>query len=316
MSKLRFSITIFSFLFAFNVLVGAEAQDAQVASDLKTYGGVSRGEARSLIRKVSDQMKKAANSIVGLNDPIRRAIRVGMFGVAQTPQQDAVNDANARLHLYSGLTEQSLRILFQTGPGMLAICSRNFRVSESQCEALVAASVRKPVKEVARLLRGQPAAIPARPVAPAPNYPVAATAPRATYTPTPRPVAAPRPTYQPAPAAQARPTYRPATTNPTSAAATAAAYKARRAKYLASFKKKKEEKQKARDAANAADPIVISNKKTTTEPEVFETPESKTASAAAPAPSPTKTEAPKAKPKPKKTDSFIADLLSDPLGKK
>ncbi len=317
MLKIRFSITVFAFLFALSVLVKAEAQDAQVAGDLKTYGGVSRSEARSLVRKVSKQMKKAANSIVGLNDPIRRAMRVGMFGVARTPQQDAVNDAKARLFLYSGLTQQSLRILFQTGPGMIAICTRNFRISESQCEALVAASVKRPVKEVAQILRSQPAAIPAQPAAPAPTYPVARTAPRPTYTPAPRPVATPQPTYRPAPTATARPTYNRATSNANTAAATAAAYKARRAKYLASFKKKKEEEKKAREAAKAANPVVVSQKKTTTEPEVFdETPDSKTASAAKPTPSPTKKAAPKAKPKPKKADSFIADLLADPLGKK
>lgn len=296
MPTLRFSITIFAFLFALSVSVQTEAQDAKVVNDLKAYGDLSRKEARSLVRKVSNQMKKAANSIVGLNDPIRRAMRVGMFGVAPTLQQDAVNDAKARLYLYSGLTPQTLRVLFRAGAGMMGVCKQNFQISGSQCEALVAASVKKPVTEVAQLLKRLPATVPARPTAPAPRQPVAKI-----FTPAPRPAAAPTPTN--------RARYRQTASNNN----TAAAYQARRAKYLASFKQKKEENQKAREADNAANPIVISKNKATTDPEVFDTGATETASAAKSTPSGKKSEA---KAKPKKDDSFISDLLADPLGKK
>ncbi|MBN1654941.1 MAG: hypothetical protein JXA30_14320 [Deltaproteobacteria bacterium] len=294
-----------------------------MASDVASYGGVSRGEARSLVRKVSEQMQKAASSIVGLNDPIRRAMRIGMFGQAPTPQQDAVNDAKARLYLYSGLTQQSLKALFRPGPGMLAICTQSLQISETECEALVAASLQKPVREVAKLLESHPAVIPMQPVTASPNgYATARPVPQTTYTPP-----APKPTYQPAPVAKSpvvttpapapRTKYTPDTPN----VDTAAAYKARREKYLASFKQKKEETKKAREVSKASEPVVTPTKNTTSEPEVFETPEqAKTSAPAASSASIAKETdekpEPKAKPKPKETDSFISDLLADPLGKK
>jgi hypothetical protein len=303
-SNLRVAITVLALLAGLPPTV-AVAQDSQVASNLTTYGGVSRNEANAIIQKISEQMQKAANSIIGLNDPIRRAMRVGMFGSAPTPQQDSANDAKARLYLYSGLTMQSLRILFRAGQGMLAVCIENFQITGAQCEALVAASVQRPIKEVAVILtKQQPTAMPVQPVAPVataqPVYttvqttqrPVYTPAPtqQVTYTPAPRPLVtstpvyqpAPQPVYQPAPvarppvatttpAAPVRPANTSAAANANTAAATAAAYKERREKYLAGFKQKAEEK-KAKDAATATEPRPVPSKtETTTSPEVFDT---------------------------------------------
>jgi hypothetical protein len=343
-SSVRVAITVIA------LLVGLPptfvvAQDSQVVFNVTTYGGISRNEANSLIQKVSQQMQKAANSIVGLNDPIRRAMRVGMFGSAPTPQQDSANDAKARLYLYSGLTVQSLRILFRAGQGMVAVCGQNFQITQTECEILVAASVQRPVREVALILANQqPATIPVQPVAPVaavqPVYPAIQTTQQPVYAPAPRPLVTSTPAYQPAPvtrppvatpAAPARPAYTSTAANANTAAATAAAYKERREKYLAGFKQKSEEK-KAKDTANAEPRPVPSTTTTTTEPEVFDakksSPAEASASPAKPAASAPAAKAPaakapvaaksaeKAKEPPKENDAFLSDLLSDPLGKK
>ena len=64
-SNIRFSITVIALVSMVHASL-VEAQDHQVAANLTSYGGISRNEARNLISKVSQQMQKAANSIVGL----------------------------------------------------------------------------------------------------------------------------------------------------------------------------------------------------------------------------------------------------------
>ena len=72
----------------------AEAQDADVVGKLTEHGGLNRRQARSLVKEVSKKMQNAADSFAGMNDPVRRAMRIAVFGARSTgPQQDMVNDA-------------------------------------------------------------------------------------------------------------------------------------------------------------------------------------------------------------------------------
>jgi polyhydroxyalkanoate synthesis regulator phasin len=312
-----------------------QAQDADVVNRLGQHGGLSRREARSLVKDISKKMQKAADSFVGMNDPIRKAMRIAMFGAQSSgPQQDAVNDAKARLYLYGGLNARTLALLFKPGPVAVSGCTTNFKLTKSRCESLVAAAGKRPVSQIrsgqgapampsrtygatpttaAPTPTARPTAYPTRPAAtryptaqrrpmaapgrpatmtPAPRRPMVTPAPRRPVTVTPAPrqptvTHAPRPTAAPA---------RPVRRGPN--AATAAAYKARRARQLAKYKKKDKPEETTTEAA----------------PEPAAAP-----AAAAPAPE-AKAEAkakakPKAKPKPKEPDSLIDGLLSDPLGK-
>jgi len=129
----------------------AEAQDADVVGKLTQHGGLSKRDARSLVREVSKKMRDAADSFAGMNDPVRRAMRVAVFGAVSTgPQQDMVNDAKARLYLYGGLNGRALALLFRPGPTAVAGCMGGFGLSQGNCEALVAAAAQRPVRHPTR----------------------------------------------------------------------------------------------------------------------------------------------------------------------
>jgi hypothetical protein len=238
------------------------AEDPEIVRHLGTYGGLSKKEAHSLYDNVSERIKRAAGTFSSANDPIRRSMKHALYGnqvVSST--QDAVNDANARLYLYDGLTPRTLSALFRLAPGSITACAKDYSTSEKRCEALVAAATRKRVVDVRREATKQHAyareAAPASVVASVAVQP-AATAPRAqpvsatplvmggarfaqpiTSTPsTARPLARPvTPTGRASAAPPARMTV--ASNTSTTNNNTAEQYKAERAKYLESFQKKK-----------------------------------------------------------------------------
>lgn len=301
----------------------AEAQGAKVIQQLQDFGGLSRREARSLTSKISKRMKGAANSIIGLNDPVRRAMRLSIFGnQPMNPQQQAASDARARLYLYAGLTPQTLSILFKPGSTSVLSCIQVFQVTQKHCEALFAASTSRPVDEVRLLSQRSP---PTAPTAGA-NIPTVQPVSRATQTQqistTPRPQTTIQATSSPAMVpAQPTPTRPTASAAPNSALSTAAAYKARREKYLAKFKIKKAKQNKAppkqnKVAVNRSDKAASPSSPTASTPMVFDnkTQTTKDTSAAPPTAAPSEAKVEESKKKSKEPDSFIADLLSDPLG--
>lgn len=250
---------------ALAVLVGlvnsatASAQSGNVAGQLSEFGGLSKKEARSATASVSEQIKRAADAFVGMNHPIRRSMRESLFGARPVaPNQEAVNDAKARLYLYEGLTPQTLSSLFRPAPNAVATCASVYAITEKWCEALMAAAARKSVAEIRRAnaskqrsMPGQTAlwstshmpaqAVSATPIVTAPVSPVTAQPSSASTPPAARAVtgAAISPPLAPAAAAGAY-KQQPGTLS------TAEQYKANRAKYLASFKDRKAEAEKAK----------------------------------------------------------------------
>ena len=298
MSNNFLKITVLACLLAAAAV--AQAQDTNVVSKLTEHGGLKKRKARSLVNKVSKKMRKAADSFAGMNDPIRRAMRIAVFGSASaSPQQDMINDAKARLYLYSGLDGRALALLFRPGPTSLANCVSGFGLKQGECESLLAAASLRSVAEIRQRQRARQQ----RHTAP---VPVAQPLPAEKSVTQPLP--AEKSVTQPVPAKKSA--TRPAPARPASAPnlSTAAAYKARRERYLAKFKKKKKNKPEAPPAAPAP---------AAAEPAAAITPATAPSSAPAPA-STSETAKPGAPAKPKKaapeSDSLIDDLLSHPLG--
>lgn len=306
MSKIHLGVPLLVYFLA-AATPAAEAQDADVVGRLTQHGGLNKRDARSLVGEVSRKMQNAADSFSGMNDPVRRAMRIAVFGAVSTgPQQDMVNDAKARLYLYAGLNGRALALLFRPGPTAVSSCMTGFGLSQGKCEALVAAAAQRPVAEIRKqqsarqqmpATYGYGAAQPAFPARPMPAQ---------TYRPAvpARPMPVQRPVARPAPA---RPP-------PGPNANTAAAYQARRAAYLAKFKDKMNKKKEPPPAAPAAEPAPAAAPAAAAP----SAPAAAPAAAAPPAPEAAKP-APAAKPKKKKKkaepDPLIDGLLADPLGK-
>jgi hypothetical protein len=249
----RFCVKLVS---AFAIMVGlvnsaaASAQSANVAGQLSEFGRLSKKEARSATASVSEQIKRAADAFVGMNHPIRRAMRESLFGGRPvSPNQETVNDAKARLYLYGGLTPQTLSALFRPGPNAVATCASVFAISEKWCEALMAAAARKSVAEIRRVNASKQRSMPGQTALSSASHTPAQAASAPSIATAPVPPATAHSSYASTPpakgavaaAAISPPSAAPATAyNPRAPGlSTAEQYKANRAKYLASFKERK-----------------------------------------------------------------------------
>lgn len=323
-------VLAFSFVLATATTAAAAGDDPAVARRLTRFGGLNKGTARKVAKKVGARMSKSADNFAPANDPLRVAVSQALFG-SPTPGSP-MDSAKIRLRLFGGLNKWALETLFRPQEGQIAACQANFKLNARECEALVAAAGSISVADARELgggaagnrmaaRRPAPRAVPRR----APPRRAAAhraTPPRGRFgnfdsgfhgKQAARPVArpAPRPAARPAVAAR-RPAAPAVNTNGMS---TAEAYRARRAARMARLQEERKQKKQAMLAASSPEP----------RPEP-----AKPASAKAPTATPTKAAdkpaaaVAEAEPEPAAEpaepvagaldDDFLGDLLSDPLG--
>jgi hypothetical protein len=108
-----------------------------VVRRLKTYGKLSQSEARSVIEKVSQRMKLAAD-VSSKSDPLRVAVSTALYD--EPVPTDQAGMSMVRLRLYAGLNKWALENLFSSRSSVTKICSGQAELDADECRALLAAA--------------------------------------------------------------------------------------------------------------------------------------------------------------------------------
>lgn len=128
------------------------AQDRGVMARLKRYGDLRAGQARRVMKRVSQRMAKSADNLTPHTDPLRVAVSQVLFRADRPPNK--MQGAKVRLRLFAGFNTWALEALFKPAPGQIGACRRNFKLGGDECAALVAAGGRVSVAEAERLAAG------------------------------------------------------------------------------------------------------------------------------------------------------------------
>jgi hypothetical protein len=143
--KILFSMV--SCLVAFTA-ANASADNKAVVKRLKTYADLSESDARSVIEKVAQRMKVAAD-VSNTRDPLRVAVSQALYDTASPENESEMS--MVRLRLYAGLTQWALDNLFSSRRAVTSICSVQSELDAEDCRALLAASQSVPLDDISPL---------------------------------------------------------------------------------------------------------------------------------------------------------------------
>jgi hypothetical protein len=143
----KFWFSMVSCLLAFSA-ASASADNKGVVKRLKTYADLSESDARSVIDKVSQRMKVAAD-VANTRDPLRAAVSQALYD-SPSPASES-EQSMVRLRLYAGLTQWALENLFSSRSAVTRICSGQSELDAEECRGLLAAAQSVPLDDISPL---------------------------------------------------------------------------------------------------------------------------------------------------------------------